>query len=1820
MFRFSSITKTMKPVTNLSFLPAMTLFLWLLCGLSCLSPAQEKNNSIRIRPESGSIGKGSLLTVYFNDAVVTNESIDREGEQCPLVFEPEMTGDFTWKSQTEGQFLVTGHVIPGQRYKVMLAPGLHYADKNPVNYSHWIDRSFHSPPLTITTGFRKGKKSLSQLPRVSLMFNYDIRFVEAARAIYFQDRDSRERFATEILLPDLNLRSAPGEPAAPEVGSKLFVQPAAALPPGRTVDVVVDGLRDDATGTPMPHLKSFPLGKTAALKLNNAYTLQDALTSPQIVLQFNQRLAMDSIHQSSVSVSPPVTGLKLLPGGSSIRLEGDFNPEGKYNVTITKELRATTGFTPVGIINREVQFGGMVPSIYFPSTQYFTRPSLGLRMKFLHANTGTVTWQLGRLPEHKIGIARTRLFQDSERLMDQLGIEPVASGNFPAASHLEAIHRDINWHDENASLTRGVYLLEVSAPLSSGKLAANRSLIFFNDVFVTKKKTSGDLLAKVQEMSTGDPLTNIKVRMVNSENALIAVARTDTDGIARFTRFNGKRASHLLIDGPGEGSAVVFLGGRSFHNSGRAWGSEESTAGTIIPDRNLYRPGTSAKFKGFLRHREAGNLRNAPGETINWRVTEGYRGRKIASGTASTDEFGGWEVEWKIPEDIKLGSYYLHTYSCGYIRIQVEEYRVPLFEVEMAGKENLSGESAQVKIQSNYFHGGPNAGALLRWSIYWETAHVPSANLRTNDHYSETPHPLPPLAPQEGELKLDSAGSAIIRVPIPEQAPYSRPRYGYVLNVDVISPEGRTISNAFYGKVQPMPEILGIDMDADYTGNIPALKLHSVCLDANNLRIADRSFKADIFRVITRTVKEQVGSGLFRYRNFDEYVAVKSISATTGKEAQPVLVDVDGIPGRYVAVANLGPGCPPCSARITLAGEARTAYPQHTSESFKITSDKEKYSPGETAVLALEAPFAGKAWVSVETDRVLEQYVVDLAHNASSVELPIKPDYFPNAYATVHLVHPGGKDEIPMERFGRIELQVERQELKLEVNPTLAKSQVEPGSESNGTVYVLSGGKPVQDADVTVMAVDEAVLQLGDWQAQELFRVFYPERNHRVATYRALSNHIASFEETDVTEKGFLIGGGGESIAQQRKQPRRNFRPRAFWITSLRTDADGRATFKFQAPDNLTSFRVTALAQTKEFQFGQGQTSFQVNKRLMIEPALPRFVRHGDELDLRAVVRHQLGQEAAILINTHTGSGLEPLSQSSTNTGLLAPNTPAIFGQRVRVMRDVSEITMRFDARITGQSEITDEVEITLPVFQPGIMQQTAIYGRLEGNDKEFVLAKATPGFWPEAEGDFGLSLSRSPFMPKLQGLPELLDYPHGCFEQRTSKLLGYTKLAALLDYLPELGNRHSNYRHRIEEGLQYIAQHINSAGFLSYWPGSTSSNPYVTIQAAWVVAECRKLGYDIPQKIKKTMPGAVDAVIRGRKKSSAATRAFALFVNSMTNGGAKPVDVIEEIYLNRDRVSDETRSMLAMAMKNYGVMNEEQKILCREIDIAPSEQSFNPSSFSSTTRTKAIAYMAQSMIKDPHWSTKLQPVMRSSLLSMMDDSRHLSTQENLWLLMALVTMLENENYPPLALEQSGADFKSKNGLSAAWQRKALSEIDKLKLKLDANPVYYLVNARVLRDMENSEREDRGLRVERVVKNMTDKKRTGSADHPFALGDEILITYRMQSDKEHHYIALVDELPAAMETVNFNLAQVAEFFSLPKESENNSLHLDHSELRDRSANLYFNNMPKGSHTYSILARVTSKGRFSWPSTSVTPMYEPRFGALGASRWIFVGPN
>ena len=68
-----------------------------------------------------------------------------------------------------------------------------------------------------------------------------------------------------------------------------------------------------------------------------------------------------------------------------------------------------------------------------------------------------------------------------------------------------------------------------------------------------------------------------------------------------------------------------------------------------------------------------------------------------------------------------------------------------------------------------------------------------------------------------------------------------------------------------------------------------------------------------------------------------------------------------------------------------------------------------------------------------------------------------------------------------------------------------------------------------------------------------------------------------------------------------------------------------------------------------------------------------------------------------------------------------------------------------------------------------------------------------------------------------------------------------------------------------------------------------------------------------------------------------------------------------------------------------------------------------------------------------------------------------------------------------------------------------------------------------------------GLKIDRIVKNLTDPSRDGSAHAPFRLGDQVLISYRFSSERPQSYLAVEDMIPAGLEVVNPNLALFGKF-------------------------------------------------------------------------------
>ena len=106
---------------------AVIPFVCVLVGLCHASAAPKEANpdagGVVIQPSEGEIAPGDELTITFPTAMVSADKIDVSEQLCPFVSKPKIEGNFLWKSQTEGVFVVKG-VVAGAKHRLTLARDL----------------------------------------------------------------------------------------------------------------------------------------------------------------------------------------------------------------------------------------------------------------------------------------------------------------------------------------------------------------------------------------------------------------------------------------------------------------------------------------------------------------------------------------------------------------------------------------------------------------------------------------------------------------------------------------------------------------------------------------------------------------------------------------------------------------------------------------------------------------------------------------------------------------------------------------------------------------------------------------------------------------------------------------------------------------------------------------------------------------------------------------------------------------------------------------------------------------------------------------------------------------------------------------------------------------------------------------------------------------------------------------------------------------------------------------------------------------------------------------------------------------------------------------------------------------------------------------------------------------------------------------------------------------------------------------------------------------------------------------------------------------
>jgi uncharacterized protein YfaS (alpha-2-macroglobulin family) len=1842
------------------------------------SNAKPDAGGVVIEPSSGKIAEGDTITITFPLSMVSADLIDVGDQPSPFVSEPKLDGTFLWKSQTEGIFTVSG-VLAEARHRLTLAPRLKDATGKPFVVRDW-SAEFRTPKFAITTEFSE-RKQLAARPQIYLESTYGVRLDEAAQHIYFQDRESRERFPVEVI------QTAEDRTAGSLEATGFRVTPRAPLPVGRTFDLIVNGLVDAKRRQPLPYLQVMPAGKTEPLEVQWLGAFNHPLGDPEIRIKFDDSIDPVEATPERIRVEPAVEKMKLLASADEIAITGDFDLKQRYKVTISPELKGDRGYGLPSESRWGATFRPKESCLIFPSTQVFARARQELRFAFFQVNTPQGTWKLARIPAEKLSavIARVKEFEkdatdpvtgkavidprtgfakefQTELLIDAFQLPLARSGTFEATSDDTETRRDVRCLPSAKEAFAGPYLFEASATLPDGRIVGNRSIICVSDYLLTQKRTPTTVIVRLAKMSDANSVAGVTIRAVTEDNIELARAVTEKNGIAEFPKAKvfpktsnpNAKNTHLFIADTSTGPALQYAEATAYSSGYDSAPPPNRAHAEIVTDRNLYRPGHTVKMKGLARDVTVfSDLMIPVGATVHWSISESDGSRVVGEGDTTLSAYGGWEAEWNVPEKAKLGSYEIRCAVggrdyAGVTVISVQEYRVPLFSVMVEATTPEVGTTAHARISSAYFHGAPNAGARVHWKASWTTSADYASD--TGEPYRKRFNSYSELGPRldvdsedtktiEGDTQLDAHGFATIACESPFKDNPAVGRLNIIWRADVTSIDGQTLSGGEMATLFATETRLGVRAE-EQVKEPAGVKVDIDALNPEDQKQDGVLVRADLFHVTTKTVKEQIAPFVYRYRNTDQFAKVASQESKTPAE----LVFPTTETGRYVIAVNATKiKAPVVSDETTVTGEQPAQLPVVNETTFKIDRRAEPFLPGEKAAFTIQAPFGGVAWVSVETDEVLDTLLVPVKGNAGRIELPIKENYAPNATVSIYLVKPGGENELPLERFAYTEIDVRRPDRELKVAPRLVSTTAKPREVVRGEVIVTSEDKPVADADLLVFAVDDAVLTLGDWKLPNIGARFYPRNVFSVRTYEALHGYIENLAKLSLTQKGFVIGDGGEDVISNTKNVRKEFRTLAYWEGSLKTGADGRVTFEFVAPDNLTTYRIVAVGQTKTNQFGGDATqTVKISKPLLIDLALPRFLREGDEVELRAVVRQNFADSDGVTARCVTDASLKLLSGDAT-TQSAQRDAPTVFRFKAKVTDpDLAPTKVRFEAVSNSNRQMSDAVEITIPVQAPTIVRKESVAASFNG--PQFDARRAMPEVWTRGRGQFTTTISTSPWLPQISGLPVILEYPHGCFEQISTKLLAYSLLANVLAYLPDFQQRDAEYRATLERGMKQYADSQLDSWMLPYWPGGNTGTGFVTCQALWSVNESINAGFEPPAELQQKLTRAVVEIVKGQVPASRFEKCFALFVLTQAKGNtsvptiprAQPVDAgttnarsqaendykneSQELYLHRNEGSDEDRALLAIALHQQNIMSREQQQLLREIDKPIKERAFNPATFTSMTRAEAMRAFAFNVISPPTWTKQRKQQARERMSKLMDDAGSLSTQENLWLLLAFKSMLGSETTPELHAMQPAADVVSKNGRSASWVGRKI-ENDLAIKGLNQSALTFLMQAEYSTSEVDTERLDRGFRIERVVKNLTDATRVGTPGAPLKLGDQLLITYRLNTRKLQNFVALEDALPAGVEVVNPNLALVGKFYQLPPpDPQDRLLELSYSEMRDRSALLYFDTVDPGSGTYSILARATAAGTFRWPATLVAPMYDSRFSGLSPSSVCVISAN
>lgn len=1254
----------------------------------------------------------------------------------------------------------------------------------------------------------------------------------------------------------------------------------------------------------------------------------------------------------------------------------------------------------------------------------------------------------------------------------------------------------------------------------------------------------------------------------------------------------------------------------------------------------------------------------------------------------------------------RLGGNYYHSF-------EIEEFRRPEFEVsaQASAGPHLVAQGGDVTVTAKYFAGGPLPGAEVNWMVSsTPTTFVPpnrddytfgewrpwwgwrggwggdsrGSNSRSWSHSATT----------------DASGQHTLRLDFLSLRPATP--VSVTANASVTDVNRQTWSAAAPLLVHPATFYVGVKLPRPFVERGTPMKAELIGVDLDGKAAVGAKIDVQVVRM-----DWEYKNGQYVTKEVDPQSCQLVAAADAGTCE---IATKEG--GEYQLTATIvDPRGRPNQTKLTFwvsGGEQPPARDVEQQEVQLIPNQKE-YRAGDTAELLVQAPFfPAEGVVSWRRSGIVRTERVTLSGPTTTVKVPITDAMVPNLYVQVDLVGAAERTDDkgqptsalpkrPAYAVGMVNLSVPPKQRTLAVTVAPASAKVGPGETTTVSVQVKdAAGKPVANAETALLVVDEAVLSLTGYTFPNPIATFYGERgsdtrDHYLRSYVKLAQPEAGMlaqagggsgnEVVQVTGSASMADGAppppapppppGAAPAPSRKRAekkakdeaeeqsgastapialRTNFNPLAAFAPAVKTGADGSAKLTVKLPDNLTRYRIVAIASSGERNFGKGESAVTARLPLMVRPSPPRFLNFGDTFKLPVVLQNQTDAPMTVRVAVRAtnaaiteGSGREVLVPANDRVEVQFPAAAEMAG------------TARFQV-LAASGKVSDASELALPVWTPATTEAFATYGVIDaGAIKQAV---ALPGKVVTQFGGLEVSTSSTQLQALTDAFVYLVTYPFECAEQRASRVLSIAALRDVLGAFKAEGlPAAAALTSRVAADVERLENLQNDDGGFPFWERGRPSWPYLTVYVTQALAHAKAKGYAVPQNVLDRARGYLRSIESHydafySKEVRWSISAFALAVRRQLGevDVAKAKRILAEAG-GADKLPMEAAGWLLAAITGQADATAERKALVRSALNRVSETA-GAANFTTSYKDGGYLLLSSDRRTDGVWlealiseqkDLELIPKLVTGLLAHKKAGRWANTQENTFVLVALDRYFQTyEKITPdfvarVWLGQGYAGdhpFKGRSTdtyqLDIPMQAVAAAPGGKTDLTIQkdgAGRLYYRIGMTYAPADLKLPAADYGFVVERRYEGVDapgDVTRLPDGTWKIKAGARVRVRLSMANENRRYHVALVDPLPAGLEPMNPALAVTGPIPLDPQEQKDVGPYwwwyrpwYEHQNLRDERVEAFTALLWEGVHRYDYVARATTPGTFVVPPPKAEEMYMPETFGRGASDRVIV---